>query len=431
MGKFSRLGNDLYGGRKSIDFVDRKGLWYLITGVLVAAAVAVVVIKGLNFGIEFTGGTEYKVPLPADQITQTSADEIRKAVGGAGVPEAESPIVTTAGESILVQVEELTPEESDQVTSAIREAVQPSGEISQSEISASWGREVAERAGLGVAIFLVLVMLFIGFYFREWKMSVAALVALLHDIAITVGVYSLSGFQVTPSAVTGLLAILGFSLYDTVVVFDKVKENTHEMKEHHQTYKQAANLAVNQTLVRSINTGIVALIPIGAILWVSASQLGASSLQDLALSQFVGMAAGVYSSIVLAPRVLVHLKSGESEVVLAEKRAAARIKAADPYAAVPVFKDNMPVADNPRELAGERVGSDLPPGARVAEGEDGEPSGARADRDRAAWAPVVPPRGEEASGSGRVLPNRPGEVRQSKSAGRAQPTRKSRSKRSK
>ena len=152
-------------------------------------------------------------------------------------------------------------------------------DISKTEIGASWGQEVAKRALIGVAVFLVLVVLFIWVYFREWKMSVAALVALAHDIVITIGVYALSGFPVTPAAVTGLLAILGFSLYDTVVVFDKVRENTHDLRTARQTYAQAANLAVNQTLVRSINTSIVALIPIGAILYVGAVQLGAGSLQ--------------------------------------------------------------------------------------------------------------------------------------------------------
>ncbi|MBA3782694.1 MAG: protein translocase subunit SecF, partial [Nocardioides sp.] len=321
MGKFSRLGNDLYGGRKSYDFVHKKSIWYGISLVLVVGAIAIVLLRGLNFGIEFTGGTQYKVSLPTSQVNQTNADTIREAVAGAGVPEAEAPIVTTAGEAILVQIEELTQAESDTITTAIQGSVDGVRDISQDEISASWGQEVAQRAALGVTVFIVLVMLFIGIYFREWKMSVAAFVALFHDIAITIGVYALSGFQVTPSAVTGLLAILGFSLYDTVVVFDKIKENTHEMRQTRQTYAQAANLAVNQTLVRSVNTGIVALIPIGAILYVSATQLGSSSLQDLALSQFVGMAVGVYSSIFLAPRVLVHLKSNETEVVLAEKRA--------------------------------------------------------------------------------------------------------------
>jgi preprotein translocase subunit SecF len=411
MGTFSRLGNDLYGGRKSYDFVHKRGLWYAVSLVLVLGAIAIVMLRGLNFGIEFTGGTQYKVSVPASQATQTTADTVREAVAGSGVAEAEAPIVTTAGEAILVQVEELTQEESNTITTAIEDAVPEVSDISQDEISASWGQEVAQRAALGVSVFIVLVMLFIGVYFREWKMSVAAFVALFHDIAITIGVYALSGFQVTPSAVTGLLAILGFSLYDTVVVFDKVKENTHDMRRTRQTYAEAANLAVNQTLVRSINTGIVALIPIGAILYVSAVQLGASSLQDLALSQFVGMAVGVYSSIFLAPRVLVHLKSSETDVVLAEKRAKARARAAaDKYASVPTTHagDAPVVDDDPDELADDDHA--VPAGST--------PLGAPA------------PRRPEATGRGRVAPEARGPVGPSRAAGgRNQPSRKPRSKR--
>ncbi len=402
MGKFSRLGNDLYGGRKSYDFVHKKTIWYAISLVLVVGAIAIVMLRGLNFGIEFTGGTQYKVSLPTSQVNQTNADTIREAVAGAGVAEAEAPIVTTAGEAILVQIEEISQEESDTITAAIEGSVDGVGDISQDEISASWGQEVAQRAALGVTIFIVLVMLFIGVYFREWKMSVAAFVALFHDIAITIGIYALSGFQVTPSAVTGLLAILGFSLYDTVVVFDKVKENTHEMRETRQTYAQAANLAVNQTLVRSINTGIVALIPIGAILYVSATQLGSSSLQDLALSQFVGMAVGVYSSIFLAPRVLVHLKSNETEVVLAEKRARARARAAaDKYASVPTtHAEDTPVVDRGPE-------DDF-------DEDDGVPAGT-------APARTAPPRAPEASGRGRVAPEARGPIRPERQRRRTQP----------
>ncbi|WP_193611842.1 protein translocase subunit SecF [Nocardioides lijunqiniae] len=407
MGKASRLGNELYTGRRSIDFVHRRPLWYAITGVIVLLAIGAIAIRGLNFGIEFTGGTEYRVPVTG-QATQETADELREAVASSGVEGAESPTATTAGNNILLQVEELSQEESDQVAEAIRTVVDvPENDLAQDEIGASWGQEVAKRAGLGVAVFLVLVLLFIGAYFREWKMSVAAFVALVHDIVITVGVYALSGFQVTPSAVTGLLAILGFSLYDTVVVFDKVRENTHERLKSGQGYADAANLAVNQTLVRSINTGIVALIPIGAILYVSAIQLGASSLQDLALAQFVGMAVGVYSSVFLAPRVLVHLKSGESAVKEQERRAKARARAAaDRYASVPTFVEDMPVVDEPDD-------DELD--------DEGQPP----------TRPTAPPRAVEASDRGRVAPAPRKPVRQSNAAGRVQPVRQPKSKRDK
>lgn len=417
MGKFSRLGNELYNGRRSIDFVGRKPLWYAISLVFVGLAIGIIVVKGLNFGIEFTGGTQYRVAVGASAATQDNADALREAVADAGVEGAESPVVTTAGDSLLIQVEDLDAEENDRVVAAITDTVaidDPLNDISQDEIGASWGQQVAERAAIGVAVFLALTMIFIWIYFREWKMSIAAMVALAHDIAITVGIYALSGFPVTPSAVTGLLAILGFSLYDTVVVFDKVRENTNEYLQPGQSYSDAANLAVNQTLVRSINTGIVALIPIGAILYVSAIQLGASSLQDLALSQFVGMAAGVYSSVVIAPRVLVHLKSTETDVKLQERHAKAKARAqADRYAMVPAVTSDAPVADQAwdPEADPELVDDDTPEVQRP--------------------VATTPQRQPEASGRGRVVPQAKGDVRPSGAAGRQQPSRVTRSKRGK
>jgi len=352
MGKFSRLGNELYNGRRSIDFIGKRPLWYSISGGIVLAAFLVVVLNGFNFGVEFTGGTEYKLSgLTSSQATQGTVDQLRENIADSGVPGAEEPTVATSGrDGITIEVERLSPVQNERVIAVIKDVVPVTNDqISPTDIGASWGKEVAQRAILGVCVFLVLVMLFIGLYFREWKMSLAALAALIHDIVITMGVYSLSGFSVTPSAVTGLLAILGFSLYDTVVVFDKIRENTRDLRGSRTTYAAAANLAVNQTLARSINTGIVALIPIGAILFVSSVQLGASSLKDLALAQFVGMAAGVFSSVWVAPRILVHLKSNESEVQLAEKREKARARAqADRYASVPALTDDSPAPERPR-----------------------------------------------------------------------------------
>ncbi len=241
----------------------------------------------------------------------------------------------------------------------------------------------------------MLVILFIWAYFREWKMSAAAIVALAHDVIITVGIYSLSGFEVSPATVTGLLTILGFSLYDTVVVFDKIRENTKNLRASRTTYAKAANLAVNQTLVRSINTSLVALIPVGAILYVSAVQLGASSLKDLALALFVGMAAGAYSSIFIATPLLVHLKSTETEVVLAERRAKARERRnVDRYASVPVFKDDLPIVDpdGPGGLLVEDPDDDLDDLDDYDE-DDGRHARGRARRPRrwAAAAPCRPP----------------------------------------
>jgi len=238
-------------------------------------------------------------------------------------------------------------------------------------------------------------------------MSVAALVALAHDVLITVGIYALSGFEVTPATVTGVLTILGFSLYDTVVVFDKVRENTKAMRESHQSYAQAANLAVNQTLVRSINTSIVALLPVGAILYVGAVQLGSGNLKDLSLALFVGMAAGAYSSIFIATPLLVHMKSTETEVKLAERRARARQRAAaDPYAAVPARGTGKPVGRRP----------------------DDDPV---ADEPSPKPAPSRTPGKAPAAGRGRVAPPAHGPVNPSRAARRNQPSRQTRSKRGK
>ena len=315
---------------------------------LIAIAVFGLSYKGLNLGIEFTGGTQYRVPVAS--ATQDDADALRTAVVDSGVEGVGNPIVSTAGDdAVQIQVEALSLEDSATVTEAIVAAAGISADdLSQEDIGASWGRQIAERALIGLVVFVVLVVLFIWAYFREWKMSVAALVALAHDVIITVGVYAFTGFEVTPATVTGILTILAFSLYDTVVVFDKVRENTAAMRESRKSYAQAANLAVNQTLVRSINTSLVALLPVGSILYVGAVQLGASSLQDLALALFVGMAAGTYSSVCIATPMLVHLKNTEDDVKLAEKRARARERAAaDPYAAVPNFAEDMPIHNDP------------------------------------------------------------------------------------
>jgi len=421
MSKFSRLGSDLYSGRRSIDFVGRRWLWYSMSGVIVVAAVLGLWLKPLDMGIEFVGGSEYKVSVPPSQVTQDTADEVREAVAGTGITGASAPVVTTSGqESILVQTEQLSTAQANTVIDAIVgvTGADKSQDISQTDIGASWGKEVAKRSIQGLVVFLILVVLLIWGYFRQWKMSVAAIVALVHDVLITIGIYAWSGFEVSPATVTGLLTILGFSLYDTVVVFDKVRENTKNLRTSHTTYADAANLAVNQTLVRSINTSVVALLPVGAILYVGVVQLGSGALKDLALALFVGMAAGAYSSIFIATPLLVQLKSQEKDVLAAEKRAAARRKAADRYADVPVFKEDMVVSEAPRELAEAPTSGER------------DDRGRRDDRDQPARTPSAPRR-PEASGSGRVAPAAHGPVQESKSSGRAQPSRQPRSKRGK
>ena len=413
MGKFSRLGNDLYSGKKSIDFVGRTRLWYAISGVIIIAAVLGLYVKGLNFGIEFVGGAQYTVSVPSDQMNQANADKLRNAVSGTGIDAAQQVVVTVAGtNSILVETEPLTPAESAKITSTIEStAGVTKADISIDEIGPSWGKEVAKRSIIGLIVFLFLVVLLIWGYFRQWKMSLAAMVALAHDLVITVGIYALSGFEVTPATVTGVLTILGFSLYDTVVVFDKVRENTKNLRESHQTYAEAANLAVNQTLVRSINTSIVALIPVGALLYVGTVQLGNGPLKDLALALFVGLAAGAYSSIFIATPLLAHMKSREAGVQEQERRIKARRKHdADRYASVPAYSDDLEIAADP----------------------DSGP--VRGDTARPAATPTGgnrPVSSTDALGRGRVVPPSRGPVTPSPSSGRVQPSRQTKSKRGK
>src|SRR4051794_40032027 len=422
MSKLSNIGHALYEGRVSIDFVGRKWLWYGISAAIVLLALFGLLGKGLNLGIEFKGGVEYRVVMPAGQANQANGGKIRNAVaqeaGDAGIDAAKAPVVNTSGaNTIRIQTEPLNNNQADDISTVIQKAAGVTQRsVSQDEIGATWGKQVADRALLGLVVFLVLVMLFIWAYFREWKMSIAAIVALAHDLLITVGVYALSGFEVTPATVTGILTILGFSLYDTVVVFDKVRENTKNLVRTRQTYAEAANLAINQTLVRSINTSIVALLPVGALLYVGVVSLGSGALKDLALALFVGMAAGAYSSIFIATPLLVQLKEREPGVRAGDARAM-RHKSrrdADRFAHVPVFAEDMPIQDDPGAAPAGRPGS----GATAADAVP--PAGTR---------PVSPGAPGRVTAGERAPSGRP--VSGKTSAGRPQPTRKPRSQRGK
>jgi preprotein translocase subunit SecF len=414
MGKFSRLGNALYEGDVSIDFVGRRYVWYAVSAVIVILAASGLWFKGLNYGVEFEGGVEYTISVPQSQVNQETVDTVSKAIADTGIPEAAAPIVNTSGENIRAQTEEMSTDDADKVIAAIAKAtgVDAQDDISTQEVGASWGSQVRDRAITGLIVFLILGVLFIWAYFREWKMSVGAIVALAHDLIITIGIYALSGFEVTPATVTGVLTILGFSLYDTVVVFDKVRENTKDVRQSRRTYAELANLAINQTLVRSINTSIVALLPVGALLYVGIFQLGSGALKDLALALFVGMAAGAYSSIFIATPLVAQLKSSEKAVSEQDARARARAKRdADRYANVPAFTEDMPIVEPPGGVPVDAGDPDAPPVERT---------------------PFrAPSSAAEATGSGRVVPTPKAPVRESGSAKRAQPTRQPRSKRGK
>lgn len=309
MSKFRDFGNDLYSGRVSIDIVGRRKLWYGIAIVLVIIAIVAPVARGgFNFGIEFRGGSEFRI----DGVGDTSQQVARDAVQSVD-PETQ-PIVTSVGvDSVRIQTEQLDDVTTEEIRIALANAYElPSGSVTSSFIGANWGADVTSKALNGLIVFLILVSVLMAFYFRTFKMSIAALAALAHDVVITAGIYALTGFEVTPAAVIGLLTILGYSLYDTVVVFDKVRENTLGVEfSEETTFASQVNLAVNQTLVRSINTSVVAILPVAAILFIGAFILGIGTLRDIALALFIGMIVGTYSSIFIASPVYVHLRENE------------------------------------------------------------------------------------------------------------------------
>jgi preprotein translocase subunit SecF len=310
MSKFRDLGNDLYSGRVSIDIVGRRKLWYAIAIVLVVIAIVAPVARGgFNFGIEFRGGSEFRI----DGVGETSQQVARDAVQSVD-PETQ-PIVTSVGvDSVRIQTEQLDDVTTEEIRIALANAYDlPSGSVTSSFIGANWGADVTSKAINGLIVFLILVSVLMALYFRTFKMSIAALAALAHDVVITAGIYALTGFEVTPAAVIGLLTILGYSLYDTVVVFDKVRENTLGVEfSEDTTFASQVNLAVNQTLVRSVNTSVVAVLPVAAILFIGAAILGVGTLRDIALALFIGIIVGTYSSVFIAAPVYVHLRENES-----------------------------------------------------------------------------------------------------------------------
>jgi preprotein translocase subunit SecF len=321
---FSQLGNDLYTGKRSIDFVGRQKQWYALSAILIALALVGIFVRGLNFGIEFRGGSEFRLSGVSD--TSNYEEKAKTAIEEAGIPGTVLSSVI-GGTTVRVQTE-AAEERNEAAKTALASAFGVGPEsVSSSLIGPSWGQSVSEKAIQALIVYLILVALVMAIYFRTWKMAAAALVALLHDLIITVGIYALFGFEITPASMIGFLTILGYSLYDTVVVFDKVRENTAEAVGNRRTsYAQAANLAVNQTLVRSINTTVVALLPILAILVVGFTQLGPGTLLDLSLALFVGIAVGAYSSIFIATPVLVDLR-GREPAIQELARHAARVQA--------------------------------------------------------------------------------------------------------
>jgi preprotein translocase subunit SecF len=307
----------LYTGTGAFDIVGKRKTGYLVFGLLVLVCIGSMVFKGFNLSIDFVGGS--RIQFPAAGIS-AGADNTRvgqvvaEAIGKP--PESVQRVGKGQSEAVLIRVESLDRGQAVKVKEALFEAFKPLGAdgqpnvnaISDSAVSSSWGGEITTQAMIALAVFLVLVSLFLALYF-ERDMAIAAVVALAHDLIVTAGVYSIVGFEVSPSTVIGLLTILGFSLYDTVVVFDKVKENTRGLLGlTRRTYAETANLALNQTLMRSINTSLIAVLPVIGLLIVGVGVLGVGTLADLALVQMVGLISGALSSIFLATPILVDLK---------------------------------------------------------------------------------------------------------------------------
>jgi preprotein translocase subunit SecF len=307
----AQWGNALHSGEKTYPIVQQRKRWFAVSGFLMVASVVLLLVKGLNPGIDFTGGSQFQVSNVANPDIAIALEIL-----GADDPEAEPEVSVLGEDDILIQIGVVEPETARQISADLAEGydVEPS-EVGFTQIGPTWGAEVGKKALQGLLIFLALVAAVIAVYFRAWRMAVAALGALLQDLLLTVGVYALVGFEVTPATVIGFLTILGYSLYDTVVVFDKVKENTQHLTEQNRyTYEELANLAVNQTLVRSINTSVVALLPVASILFIGSFLLGAGTLKDISLALFVGMIVGTFSSIFVATPMEVALRSREEVI---------------------------------------------------------------------------------------------------------------------
>lgn len=311
MKRFTQWGNDLYTGESSIGFVKRRNTWFIVAVLLILLSIAAPFIRGgFNFGIEFTGGSEFQVSAPATQDQNLATED------AAEFSETPARVQTLGDGSIRVQTDSLTQEQNNELRANLAESYGTSVEnVAVSTIGPSWGADITRQMVIGIAVFLVLAALLMSFYFRTWKMAVAAILALFHDLIVTAGVYALTGVEVTPAAVIGFLTILGYSLYDTVVVFDKVRENTENYGPGSaRTFGESVNLAINQTLVRSINTSVVALLPVMAILFIGAFIMGAGTLRDISLALFIGIFVGALSTIFLAGPLYSALRSREPRI---------------------------------------------------------------------------------------------------------------------
>jgi preprotein translocase subunit SecF len=312
---------DLYRGETEFDFIRSRRRYFLISAGLIAISILSLLVRGLDGSVDFTGGTIVEAP----NVSGVDVGEHRSELASLGREGARVQIRTERDgtETVVVQTEALDVADRDELvaTVALVAGVDPN-DTSVEAVGPTFGSEITRRAIEALVIFLVVVALFITWRF-EWKMAIAALAALFHDLIITAGIYSIVGFEVTPATVIAILTILGYSLYDTVVVFDKITENVHELGSRH-TFTEIANLSMNQVLMRSLNTSATSLLPIGSLLLVGSYLLGAATLREFALALFIGIAAGTYSSIFVATPLLAEWKEREPEWQRMQRRVARR-----------------------------------------------------------------------------------------------------------
>jgi preprotein translocase subunit SecF len=319
MSMFTRL----YRGETRIAFIGSRKRWYLASAVLILICIFSFVFRGFNYGVEFKGGTQFLI-----QSTSITADDADKAFTAAGKAPADAPQIVGSGSDrkVVVKTTHLDPAVQQKLEADVAKSlgISASKSISADSVSSSWGHDITIKAIQGLIVFLVVVSIYISLRF-QWRMAVGGILALIHDLILAAGVYSIVGFEVTPSTVVGLLTILGFSLYDTVVVYDKVGENAKDiLSGSRTTFSEAANLAVNQTLMRSINTSLIALLPVAGLLFVGAGILGVGTIKDLALILFVGLASGAYSSLFLATPIVVDLTERDPQYQALTKRVVAK-----------------------------------------------------------------------------------------------------------
>lgn len=424
----------LYRGETSFDFVDRRRLWYLISGIIIVAGLVSMGTKGFNFGIDFKGGQSWEVTAPG-----VSTSTVQSAMTAAGVSGATVEILGGRTVQVEADLNALSSSQRQTEIAAVETALGrighvPAASVSFSDVGPTWGSQITNKAILAVFVFFVVVVAYISLRF-EWKMAIAALIAVLHDLLVTAGIYSLTGFQVTPDTVIAVLTILGYSLYDTVVVFDRVGENTKGFgASGRMTYSDVVNLSMNQTLARSINTSLVAILPVLSVLVIGAQILGATTLQYFGLALVIGLTSGAYSSIFIASPLLAAMKEREPRYqtirqklanraersgLLTPRAAALQMAAATGGAARPTARPTRGASAPRRSTDVLRPGTSRPPGAAAGPAPAAADAGMVGDEVVAPNGSTRPPAtGRPAAAGARRPPPRPRKGKGGKKGGK-------------